>query len=143
MASSASIAFATVLEYVESGDNIGIGELTNIGGIGLTADTIEVTSHDSTSRFREFLQGIRDGGEFSVEGNHVPGDAGQAAGYTHFTGDGDGGGLEAMIITFPDASNWTFNAIVTSYQAGDAPFDGKLGFSATFKISGVPAFATS
>lgn len=141
--SDATIAFGAVLEYVETGTNVPIGELTNIGGIGLTADTIEVTSHDSTSRFREFLQGIRDGGEISIEGNHVPSDDGQAAMYTHFNGDGDGGGLEAMIITFPDASNWTFNAIVTNYQAGDAPYDGKLGFSATLKISGVPNFSTS
>lgn len=141
--SSATIAHGTVLAYVETGDDVPIGELTNIGGIGLTADTIEVTSHDSTSRFREFLQGLRDGGELSIEGNHVPSDGGQAAMYTHFNGDGDGGGLEAMIITFPDASNWTFNAIVTNYQAGDAPHDGKLGFSATLKISGVPTFATS
>ena len=94
-------------------------------------------------KHREFLQGIRDGGEVSIEGNHVPSDDGQAAMYTHFNGDGDGGGLEAMIITFPDASKWTFNAIVTNYQAGDAPYDGKLGFSATLKISGVPNFSTS
>jgi len=138
MSSSATIAFGSVFKY-EGPPEVEVAELTNIGGIGLTADTIEVTSHDSTSRFREFLQGLRDGGEFSVEGNSVPGGTGQARIYSHYLSD-TSGGAQDVVIALNDDSYWLASCIVTNYQPADAPHDGKMSFAATFKITGVPTF---
>lgn len=136
--SNATIAFGSVFKY-EGPPEVTVGELTNISGPTLTADTIEVTSHDSTSRFREFLQGLRDGAEISVEGNGVPGDAGQARIYSHFLSD-TAGGAQNVVIALSDSSYWLASCIVTSFQPTDAPHDGKIPFAATFKITGVPTF---
>lgn len=113
-----------------------IAELTNIGGPSLSADIIEATSHDSADGYREFLQGLRAGGEISIEGNFVPGNAGQVA----LTTDLNDGTLDAYTITFPAAmaTTWTFNAIVIAFECS-APFDDKASFSATLKVSGKPS----
>ena len=138
MATSGNRAFATTLIYTTGSKTI--GELTSIGGIELTADTIEMTSHQSASRYREFIQGVIDGGEVAIAGVGVPGDSGQAQVLTHFAA----GDSEELTITFPDSSNWVFDGIVTSYKAvNSAELEGKLEFTGTFKVTGVPAFSTS
>jgi len=112
-----------------------IAELTNIGGPSLSADTIDVSSHDSDDGYREFVQGLRDGGEISLEGNFIPGNAGQAALVT----DLNDGSLDEYVITIPAAvtTTWTFDAIITAFECS-APFDDKASFTATMKVSGKP-----
>lgn len=126
-------AFGTTLKKGEEA----IAELTNIGGPSLSADTIDVTSHGSaTDGYREFIQGVRDGGEISIEGNFIPGNAGQKA----LKADFDTGTAYDYTITFPVVTgvNWTFSAIVTAFECS-APFDDKASFTATLKVSGKPA----
>lgn len=135
MATSGSIAYGVTLTL----NSQTIGEITNIGGIELTADSVEMTSHDSANKYREYLQGLRDGGEITVEGNAVPADLGQAEINTQFNASS----AVAAVLTFPDASNWTAQVIVTQWKPSDAPVDGKLAFSATFKVTGKPTWATS
>ena len=117
-----------------------IAELTNITGPGIKLDLIDVTSHSSASKFREFVPGLADAGEFSLEGN--------------FTDAADANILLALLvartlttgatIVFPntEASTWTFNCFVTAYATGE-PHDGKLSFSATLKVTGVPTLAAA
>lgn len=132
MATSGSIAYGATLTL----DTAAIGEITNIGGIELTADTVEMTSHDSADRYREFLQGLRDGGEITIEGNHDPVDAGQVEIMTQFELDAP----SEAVFTMADGSSWTADTIVTAYKPGDAPVDGKIAFSATLKITGKPVY---
>jgi predicted secreted protein len=138
MATSGDRAFGTTLTY-STGSKV-VGEITSMTAPELTQDTIEMTSHDSTDRYREFIGGLRDGGELTISGNSVPADEGQAQILTHFDADD----AQELVITFPDSSNWTFNAICTAAApVTEATTDGKLEFSGTFKITGSPTFATS
>jgi len=129
MATSAKLAFGTTLEKGATA----IAELTGITGPTISADTLDATSHDSPDGYREFLQGLRNAGEISIEGNFIPGNAGQVA----LTTDLNDGSLDSYTITFPTAmaTTWTFDAIVTAFET-NAPFDEKASFSATLKISG-------
>ena len=122
-------AFGTTLEKGAAA----IAELTSISGPTMTADTIDVSSHDSADQFREFVACMKDSGEITLAGNMDTTDAGQVALYTDLCD----GSLDAYTITFPDAgaTTWTFNALVTALST-DAPYDGKISFSATMKISG-------
>lgn len=116
-----------------------IAQVTNISGPGLSADTIDVTSHDSTSGYREFLQGLKDGGEVTLDLNYDP------AGATHKNASGgllyayEQGTQDNYALVFPDAATtvWVLPAIVTAFEVG-APMDNKLSASATLKISGKP-----
>lgn len=109
-----------------------IAEITNIDGIEISADDIDVTSHDSEG-WREFVQGLKDAGEVSIEGN--------------FNGDNSQAGLLALLktgesvamqIAFPeDVATWYFNGYVKGLSTG-APMDDKIAFAATIKVTGQP-----
>jgi len=116
-----------------------LAELTSISGPSISIDTIDVTHYGSASGFKEFIAGFGDGGEVTLEGNFLPGDTdGQYA----FKVDAFAKAVREVIITFPAAAatTWTFNGLVTSLDFDEAKEE-QLKFSATIKISGVPALA--
>ena len=110
-----------------------IANVTNIDGPKLESDQIDVTSHDSTGGREEFVAGIKRGGEISLDINFDPSNA------THemLLDDYDGRALHNFQLIFPTTPSitWTFAAMVTSVGVA-APFEDKLGCSATLKISG-------
>jgi predicted secreted protein len=133
----AKAAYGTTISI----DATAIAELTNIGGVDISMDTIDVTSHDSANAYREFIGGLVDAGEVPVEGNFYPGDAGQVALLTALNART----ASAFVITFPASvgASWSFNALVTGFKAADAPVDGQLPFSANLKISGKPTLTAT
>lgn len=122
----------TVLKYAAGTT---VGELTNIAGPSMSGETIDVTSHESTDGFREFVGGLKDGGELSIEGAFIQDDAGQLALLASF----NSGAVESFVVVFPDNAQFAVSGIVTGIEVG-APMDDKIGFSATIKITGKPAF---
>lgn len=112
-----------------------IAELTEIGGLDLSADTIETTTLDSTGGFRNFIQGFKDAGEVSLSGYFNPGDGGQSAMYTAF----NGGTTDSYTILFPSGmgASWAFSGVVTGFKTGATLEDG-ISWEATIKVSGQP-----
>ena len=131
-------AYGTLLKIA----GVTVAGVTNIGGPGLTLETIDVTNHSSTSAWREFVGGLKDGGDISVDIVYDP------AAATH---KNTSGGLLYLLttrasasftITFSDtgATVWTFTAFVTSFEPSGAVADG-LTASVTLKITGAPTLA--
>ncbi|AQU06107.1 phage tail tube protein [Dehalococcoides mccartyi] len=117
-----------------------IAELTGINGPAMSADTIEVTHHQSENGFREYIQGLKDGGEISLEGSFIPGDTNGQVG---LISDFNEGNSQTFVITFPgNIATWSFSGIVTKIE-NQAPFDGKLAFNAAVKITGKPTLGIS
>jgi hypothetical protein len=113
-----------------------ITELTSIGGLELSADTLESTTLDSNG-WRTFIQGLKDGGEVGISGFFNPADTnGQKAMLDAF----NSGLLTAFIILFPAllGAEWDFNGIVTGFKTGVELEDG-ISFEATIKVSGQPS----
>ncbi len=130
--------FGTVLTI--GGDTV--AELTSISGPSIAMDTIDVSAHNAGSgaadAYREFVAGLIDGGEVSMEGNLT---TLASAGY--ITTAMESRTDQAIVITFPSAasvSTWTFQGIVTGFST-EAPYDDKLSFSASLKITGRPVLA--
>jgi predicted secreted protein len=111
-----------------------IAELTKLSGPKKSADTIDVTNFGSPDSYREFIRGFKDGGEVGIEGNFIPGDIDGQAGLDE---DYEAGTVQTFIMTFVNGTTWTFSAVVKDLGT-DTPFDGKVGFSATLKVSGKP-----
>jgi predicted secreted protein len=133
---NANAAYGTTITR----DGNAIAELTSIGGVEISMDAIDVTSHDSTAAYREFVGGLLDAGEVALAGNFYPGDTnGQAALLT----DMETRATQDFVITLPSAmaTTWTFSALVTKFKAGEAPHDDKVPFEATLKISGQPTLS--
>lgn len=117
-----------------------LAEVVNISGPGLKAEALDVTHMSSTDGFREFVGGLIDGGEISLEVNFLPSNAT----HTGLSTDMYNRTLRNFKLTWPlsPAVNWSFSAIVTGYEPG-APVDGKLSANITLKLSGKPNLAAS
>lgn len=138
MTSEAVAGFGTLLNW----DTVDIAELTSISGPTETMDPIDVTSHDSPSAYREFVAGLRNGGEISIEGNFIKGDStGQIAMHTDF----QAGSVKAWIIKMPgwaSAPQVAGNGYITAFSIS-YPFEDKISFSATIKVTGKPVLTAA
>jgi len=115
-------------------------EMQNIGGPSQTRDTIDVTSHDSPNAFREFVAGPASGGEISIEGNFLKGNAdGQIA----LHADVQGGTKRTAWIVAPMVAGgaWTFEAIAKGFDL-TYPHEDKIGVSGSLQVTGKPDFFT-
>lgn len=114
-----------------------IDEVNAIGDLDLTSDDIDVTHYGSDDEYKEYIAGMKDGGEVTITGNLISGDSGQASLITDF----NSGAKQTGLITLPntDASTWSFTAYVKSFKHM-MPINDKLGFEAVLKISGKPTF---
>ena len=112
-----------------------IGNITNVGNTQ-TRDTIDISTMDSTSKFREFIAGMADAGELTFTCNYDGSAAGTANDLSTFY---QAGTVYNTLVTFPDASTWTCNGLFSSL--GHAiPFDDKISQDVTIKLTGVPTY---
>lgn len=78
MTTEAEIGYGSYFEVEDSagsGTYTELGEVTNITPPNLSVDQIEVTHMRSPSRTKEFISGLTDPGDMSVEMNYVTGGA--------------------------------------------------------------------
>ena len=117
-----------------------IGGLTDINGIDKSADTIDVTTLDSEGGYREFIASFKDGGEVTISGYFLPGNAGQVEMETAF----ESGIEDSFEIEFPAGfgASWIFKGVVTQVATG-ASLEDPVSFEATIKVSGKPNLGTT
>lgn len=117
-----------------------VGGLTTIGGVEISADSIDVTDLSNTDGYRESLPGFKDGGEVTVSGFLDGEDEGQEECLTLM----NSGEVVPCEIVFPAkiGKTWSFNAGVTKY-ATNADLEDAVTFETTLKVSGKPTLAAS
>ena len=118
-----------------------IANVTNIGGPDRSRETIDVTSHDSTDGWMEFIGGLKDGGEISLDINYDPAET------THDLDDDfdDATPRGYQIVILPDTIDehtWTISGIMTGL-GDEFPYDDKMGRTMTIKVSGKPTLAAT
>lgn len=126
----ADFAFGTIFKL----GSTTVGNLNSVSGPEFSADTIDVTTHDSEDAYREFIQGLRDGGEISVEGDLTTTNSSDVLEQFNTTSV-----VTATIDlpTTPSVSRFTASVICTAFST-EAPIDDRIPFSSTFKVSGKP-----
>jgi len=119
-----------------------IAELTKIGPPKLKLDTAEVTNHQSSDSYREYIGTLLDGGDVAIEGNFIVGDTNGQIGLIT---DMEAKTVQSFVLTFPTAvtATWTFSALVTAFEIGDMNHDGSVTFTATLKVTGKPTLANT
>lgn len=109
-----------------------IANVTSVSGPEIERETYDVTAHDSPDGWREFIGGLKDGGEVSVEVNYDP------RIHDDLVADFDDVEPRDYKMTFPGTlGEWAFSAILTGFSQ-EAPVDDKLSAELTFKVSGKP-----
>lgn len=109
-----------------------IANLTNITGASVSSDITEVTNHDSEEGWRQFVRGLKDGGEINIEGNLIKGSEVQPLLSFQATGEA----VPDCVIDIK-GTEWTFDAVVKDLEM-DFSHDDKRQFSAVLQVTGKP-----
>lgn len=134
---SAKSGFGTDLTW----NSVVIAEVVNVSGPSQSRDMIEVTNHDSADGFKEFIAGLIDGGEISIEGNFIAGDA---AGQIAFHTDLQAGAGRTVWVVMPMSvgAALSLSGIGSGFEQS-FPHDSKIGVSGTLKVTGKPTLYTT
>lgn len=145
--SDAYIGHGTQLKRGDGGDPeifTKIAEVLSIAGPSLSRDSVEVTTMDSPDQYREFIAGLKDGGEVTFDVVYDPVDP------TIEPGDGllsefdlpSGAAATNYQLVFsdPGQTTWLFPAILTGFETSE-PIDDKVMASVTLKVAGKPTLA--
>jgi predicted secreted protein len=113
-----------------------IANVTNISGPSRSRETIDVTAHDSPEQWMEFIGGLKDGGEVSLDINYDPGQL------THDLDDDFDDSLPRnyKIVILPgteDEHTWSISGVMTALE-DEFPYDDKMARTMTIKVSGKP-----
>ena len=114
-----------------------VSELTGIGLPGLSADDIDITTHNDSDRVRQFIKGLIDPGEISLEGNMLYTD------YATLYAEMMTTSLASITITLPTSPSVTKfegNGYLKSLE-GNSPHDEKIEMSGAVKLSGKPVLS--
>lgn len=112
----------------------------SFSGPGQTRDTVEVTSHSSTGGYREFIGGLRDGGEVSCDLNWLFDDPAQDALSDAFD-DNDPTNFQ-MFFPSATANNLASFAGYVTDLSWSGPIDAQITKSLTIKITGPTTIST-
>lgn len=111
-----------------------IGEAIDFKMPELTRDTKDATHYNSPDRFKEFIFGLRDGGEFGVTIQFK-----DIAALDDLMADFMTDTALPYQFLFPDETAWQFTGGIT--KIGPAvPMEERMTAEFTFKISGKPGF---
>ncbi len=112
-----------------------IAEITSISGPSRTRSTIDVTSFDSDQGFKEFITGLREAGDITLESNFTD------AGFALLDGDFGSETRREYRITLPPSIGkaMTFLGLVATHGV-QVQLDDKIAMPFTVKISGPVAY---
>lgn len=113
-----------------------IALMSDIDGPGLKGDVIDTTNHDNVDRHKEFIIGLREGGDIKGKIFFDPADATQTALITAL----QAGTLDTYTVTYPAGGGWTATGVLTQFDT-KAKVKDALEADITIKVSGKPVFA--
>jgi predicted secreted protein len=133
-------------EFKRDSDGAGtfttIANVSDLSGPEREREAIEVTAHDSPDQYREFVKGLKDGGEVTVTLNYDPANNSHSALDADFEEDEL---RDYQVVILPgddDEYTWEFSAMITSL--GDSfPVDDRMERDVTVKISGKPTLTAT
>ncbi|MFE9381776.1 phage tail tube protein [Streptomyces sp. NPDC007025] len=109
-----------------------VANVTSVEGPEIERETYDVTAHDSVDGWREFIGGLKDGGEVSLEVNYDP------RKHDELLADFEDTEPRDYKLVFPGAlGTWEFQAFIKGFSQ-EAPVDDKLSAELTFKVTGKP-----
>jgi predicted secreted protein len=112
-----------------------VAEVTALSGPGMSKDTVDATHMESPDRYREFISGLRDGGEVTVTLNLLA----KGTAFTGALADFNSNAGVNYEMLFTDGSKFALKGILTGFNP-DMPLDDKMTLELTYKVTGKPTF---
>jgi predicted secreted protein len=139
MTTNAAIGHGTLFQLLDTsvGPNFfeTLAEVTSITPPSLARDAVEATHTESPEKWREFIAGLKDAGEVTLELNFIPGGPAIERLLGLFNSDT----FSVARLVFPNLVTWQFTALLTGVEP-EAPVEDKMTASVTFKLTGKPGF---
>jgi len=137
MASTAVSGVGTVFNRWSGSAWVPQAEINSITGPGMSRDTIDVTSLDSTAGYREFITGFRNAGTVTLSMNFT------RTTYEQMKDDFENDDAQNYQIDLPDDENTSldFIGLVTELPLTIPP-DDKITVDVTIQISGEVAISS-
>jgi hypothetical protein len=134
-ASAATSGFGATFAYLSTDPSTytSLAEVLSITPPSISVETIESTHMASDDTFREYIAGLRDGGEVTVTMNYVESSATLLQTLVL-------AGSETFKITLAGGSTLGFSGIPTEFAIDDIAIDDKMTMSLTVKVSGKPVY---
>lgn len=135
MQSQGSIGFGTLFQI---GDGASPEVFTTIGEVfseitvGATKPLVDVTHHESPNTFREFIVGVAEGDEITVQANWVDNELGQSKVRAGF----DAGQMINFIVRSPSSEEYVYFPGIVTHHDVTRPLDDKQVFNTTIKVAG-------
>jgi predicted secreted protein len=106
-----------------------IGNIISLSVSGRTRDMVDISTFDSTDKFREYIAGFADEGELTAEVNFDDGAISTAINTAYQAATS-----QTWTVDF-GTKTWAITGIVTGFNI-DVPHDGKQSMSITIKATG-------
>ncbi len=136
--------YGVVLRWDPAGGSsyTAIGQIFEITPPGVSRTAIEVTEHDGTDSWKEFIKGLKDGGELTFGVVYDPVLATHDATTGVLSDWDEDTTIPNWQLVFPDAGSttWSFPGFITNTSIA-TPIDEKMSMSVTVKISDKPTLA--
>ena len=121
-----------------------VAEIMSVEGPSPERDVYDITTIDSTGNYREFIPGLKDGGEVSLEMNYTP------ESYQQFKDEFDKENEAAVqwySVVFNDnavndSKHCLFFQAMAINLGNSIPTDDKVSANVTLKVTGNPYFST-
>lgn len=135
---SGTIGFGALFKHdLGGGSYVTIANVTKIRPYSLKADSIDISDHESPSRYREKTAGMLDAGSCSIDLNYGQDET------THQLLETTLGTSKSYRIVFPGTGRTaTFAGFIESVTP-EIPFDNKMTCSISVQISGVVTWAAA
>lgn len=138
--SDARIGWGGEVQLSTSASEAGLVELVEVVSFGLPndeADEVEVTHLKSPNKRKEFIKGLKDGGEVEVSLNYVPGSATDIL----VRDAADDGDVRAVRFIIPDQTGtpaWqiTTSGFVKGYSRGPVAAGDKIEATVRIRVTG-------
>lgn len=135
----AQIGYGIVLKRrVSTGPDVyqTMGQQTEVSVYGVAVDSVDATHEESDGKWREFIPGLKDGGEANSTLHYIPGGATEAEVFASL------GTTEHLRAVHPSGAHIDYRAFITGAEP-DTPIDDKMTFALTWKVTGevVPSAA--
>ena len=131
----AQIGYGTTLEIasavIPSVSYVEVAEVTSISPPAVSAETIDASHMKSPDKFKEYITGMKDGTNMTVDINYVPGSIGDQN-IRAMQGEAK---PRSVRIVWPNGGHEVFNAYLTN-RTRAVPADGKMTSTLTFKVTG-------
>ena len=114
---------------------VAFAEVISITPPSASVDQVDVTHMLSPNRYREFIDGLIDAGEMSMDINFVPGNNDDDRVFELLALPIGTDHRRNMRISYPNGVTWSFRGTLTGYEP-DVPVDDKMTATLTFKVSG-------